>query len=388
MSSASRATCAVCEAAQWRPLPGPGADRSITTAGRIVREPLGKAQCSRCGLVQRTAAPFLARTDFYEKHYSFYDRPGADRFDRERYLAMANWIAAALPAPPARVLDAGCGRGWMLEAMVSVYPQSRFSGIEPSESESHNARQRGFDVVTGRVDRGTAREGAYDLIYSTNVLEHTESPAQFLADLRGMLAPGGQIVITCPDASRPNSEMLFSDQNFSFLPSHLETLAAKADLEVAAWTGPPGSVTSLRDKQLVVLRASRSAATGVVRFDSPDVERLFRERCEYLHAWTRCGEMLDRECGAARRVCNFGTSTWSFLLAGYCPAYWARVTSCTIDGGAGEFLGKPVTDAAVLSPAAGDVVVLGVDPASQSRLAARFAGCAGRVVAWNDIVDR
>ncbi len=222
MNGATETVCAVCSGTEWHPLPRLDAGRSITTAGNIVSEPLGKSHCRRCGLVQRTAAPFLARTDFYEKHYSFYERPGASRFDCERYSGHGDVDCRRSPAPPARVLDAGCGRGWMLDAMASLYPESQFSGIEPSESESHNARRRGFDVITGRVGGGTLRTSRYDLIYSTNVLEHAECPAAFLANLRSMLAADGRIVITCPDASRPNAEMLFSDQNFSFMPSHLE----------------------------------------------------------------------------------------------------------------------------------------------------------------------
>jgi SAM-dependent methyltransferase len=155
--------CAVCGATDWLALADLGSGRSVTTAGRIIAEPLGKAHCRRCGLVQRTAATLLARRDFYETRYGFYERPGADRFDRERYAAMAEWIRVSVPTTPACVLDAGCGRGWMLEAMAGVYPTARLSGIEPSEIESENARRLGFEVATGRVGRsGSLRSDLFD----------------------------------------------------------------------------------------------------------------------------------------------------------------------------------------------------------------------------------
>lgn len=378
-------TCIACGATDWLALPDIGNGRSVTTGGRIVAEPLGKSHCRPCGLVQRTGATLLAKTDFYETRYSFYERPGADRFDRERYNQMAEWIRASLPSTPRRALDAGCGRGWMLQAMAHSYPTTQFSGIEPSEIESENARRSGFDVVTGRID-GSAGATRYDLIYSTNVLEHTESPVDFLMGLRIRLAADGCIVITCPDASNPGSEMLFSDQSFSFLPKHLEALATQADLEIVTWAGPPDHV-SLRDKQLVVLRPSPAQRNPISPLTEAS-ETLYERRRAYLHDWQRCHEKLQKECQGARYVYNFGTSIWGFLLAGYCAEYWAQVTCCIIDQGSGEFFGKPVRDASEVIFGQDDVIVLGVDPTTQSRFARRFVDSAARIVLWNDLVTR
>jgi SAM-dependent methyltransferase len=378
--------CVVCGASDWLMLPDPDNEQSVTTGGRIIAEGLGKSHCRSCGLVQRTRATLLAKTDFYETRYSFYNRPGANRFDRERYAQMAAWIRASLPITPVNVLDAGCGRGWMLEAMVSVLPSAHFRGIEPSETESENARRLGFDVVTGRVG-SSASAAHYDLVYSTNVLEHTDAPLNFLIGLRELMAADGRIVITCPDASHPGSEMLFADQNFSFLPEHLEALAARAGLEVDTWAGPPAHV-SLRDKQLVVLRQASAAPAKAVTPQIEDSAALYERRRAYLQGWEQCGERLARECRGAGRVYHFGTSTWSFLLAAYCPEYWSQVTSCIIDGGSGEFFGKPVADAESVTLAADDVIVFGVDPDRQAWFAERFVDSPSRAVLWNDLVRR
>lgn len=382
----SQTICIVCGASDWLALPDPESEQSVTTGGRIIAEGLGKSHCRSCGLVQRTRATLLARTDFYETRYSFYDRPGADRFDRERYAQMAAWIRASLPTTPVNVLDAGCGRGWMLEAMTSALPSARFSGIEPSERESENARRSGFDVVTGRVG-SSASAARYDLIYSTNVVEHTDAPSNFLKGLREMLTANGRIVITCPDASHPGAEMMFADQNFSFLPEHLGALAAQAGLEVDRWFDPPAHV-SLRDKQLVVLRQATAASVKAVTPQIEDKGALYERRRDYLRGWEQCRERLARECCAPAHVYHFGTSTWSFLLAAYCPKYWSQVTSCIIDGGSSEFFGKPVADAEGVNLAAGDVVVFGVDPDRQVSFAERFKDSPARCILWNDLVRR
>ncbi|MBM3777160.1 MAG: class I SAM-dependent methyltransferase [Acidimicrobiia bacterium] len=379
--------CIVCGGRDWRPLPDPLPARSITTAGRIVDQPLGKAQCTSCALVQRTGAGLLARTDFYEKRYSFYHRPGAERFDRGRYAAMAAWIAGVLPGAPGRVLDAGCGRGWMLQAMQAALPDSRFQGVEPSEEESENARRLGFEVVTSRVGSAWQADEAFDLVYATNVVEHTDSPVEFLAALGHLITPSGRIVITCPDATLPNQEMMFADQNFSLLPAHFEALASGAGLRLLEWRPPPGEV-SLRDKQLIVLGRPEAGPPGLPPPAPPDAGSLYDRRCDYLNSWKRCERRLASACAASARAIHFGTSTWGFLLAGYCPAYWDLVTTCTIDGGTGQFLGKPVADTDELRVQAGDVVVLGVDPDKQASFARRFEPAGATCVTWADLIVR
>src|SRR5262249_50273594 len=152
---------------------------------------------------------------FYEKNYGFFDRPGAARFDRPRYEAMANWISESLDNnEPTSILDAGCGRGWMMRALHDKYPSAMFWGVEPSERESEIARREGWAVDTAMVDENYAIARRYDLVYCTNVVEHTTNPLDFLSKLRELTNPGGRIVVTCPDASYANSEFMFSDQKF------------------------------------------------------------------------------------------------------------------------------------------------------------------------------
>src|SRR5712691_8024200 len=87
--------CPVCGGSCFNALPSPW-PFSMTTAGRFIPEPLAKEQCADCGMLLRTAHCFLGETDFYEKNYAFFDRPGAAVFDRPRYDTMAAWICGAL----------------------------------------------------------------------------------------------------------------------------------------------------------------------------------------------------------------------------------------------------------------------------------------------------
>ena len=102
-----------------------------------------------------------------------------------------------------RVLDVGCGTGFLLERLA----ERGFSGtgIDLSPESVEHARRRLAEI--GAADRLTAvvgsayepPEGPYDLIALTDVLEHLEDPRACLAALRAQLAPGGLVVISTPN---------------------------------------------------------------------------------------------------------------------------------------------------------------------------------------------
>ena len=197
--------CSLCGSANWIRLPDPHATRSVTTSGVLVDQSLGKSQCTSCGLVQRTAYPFLGLGDFYQKSYSqYYDRPGTEQFNRDRYRQIATWICSAggLGERPTSVLEVGCGRGWTLREMRAILPSARLSGIEPAVENSEIARRNGFDVFTGTLGEAPRGGQQYDLIYSNHVLQHTVDPVKFLADHKPLLAEGGRVVVSIQDASQ------------------------------------------------------------------------------------------------------------------------------------------------------------------------------------------
>ena len=103
---------------------------------------------------------------------------------------------------PPRVLDIGCGTGFLLERLA----ERGFSGvgIDLSPESVEHATRRLAEV--GAADRltaivGSAYEppaGPFDLIALTDVLEHLEDPRACIGALRAQLAPEGLLVISTP----------------------------------------------------------------------------------------------------------------------------------------------------------------------------------------------
>ncbi|MCX6901171.1 MAG: class I SAM-dependent methyltransferase [Verrucomicrobia bacterium] len=386
-----KSTCQICGSTEWHDLPDPHPVQSVTTAGRIVKQPLGKSQCAKCGFLQRVRAEFLGYSDYYEKDYAtYYNRPGTTQFHRRRYSTMVEWIRTVLKSAPKRILDAGCGQGWAMEAMRDLFPHAVIEGLDPSSHNVSVAREKGFVVYEGRLGDVELSRSGYDLVISTNVIQHVTDARQFIGHLKKIVTNDGTIVITCPDGSLPNVELLWSDQNFSFLPVHLVDLCKGIGFESVRWSESPRS-PALPPSQMVVLSAKEHASSGAATDTSvrPSLPDVLRRRCEYLQAFSLVQEHILREVSPFSVVFNLGASYWSSVLAAYCPSYWEKVDSCLVDNledATGSFLGKPVRLMNSNVTRENAVIVLGTSPAGHASLVPRLKESWVHVVAWDQFV--
>jgi 2-polyprenyl-6-hydroxyphenyl methylase / 3-demethylubiquinone-9 3-methyltransferase len=102
-----------------------------------------------------------------------------------------------------RVLDVGCGTGFLLERLAERGYAG--VGVDLSPESVTIAEARLKEIGAGdrlRAEVGSAYEpptGPFDLITLTDVLEHLEEPRECLKALRAQLAPGGLLVISTPN---------------------------------------------------------------------------------------------------------------------------------------------------------------------------------------------
>jgi SAM-dependent methyltransferase len=71
-------------------------------------------------------------------------------------------------------------------------------GVDVLESEIGKLRAKGYDVVCADVTRAPLPQ-KFHLIIGGEVLEHLDSPGQFMANCATMLPPGGRLAITAPN---------------------------------------------------------------------------------------------------------------------------------------------------------------------------------------------
>ncbi len=101
-----------------------------------------------------------------------------------------------------RILDVGAGTGGAVAALRAAGHDAW--GVEPSLRAVAVAESRGvFGVVGGSLEHalqsGALPPQEWDVIRMSQVLEHVPDPVALLTRLRGILAPGGRLVIGVPN---------------------------------------------------------------------------------------------------------------------------------------------------------------------------------------------
>ena len=93
------------------------------------------------------------------------------------------------------VLDAGCGTGTNLAEYARFGPAV---GIELEPETAAISAGRGQHVLVGDLASLPFKSGSFDLVISTDVIEHIENDVAALTELRRVLAPSGRILATTP----------------------------------------------------------------------------------------------------------------------------------------------------------------------------------------------
>ncbi len=105
------------------------------------------------------------------------------------------------PGRRLRILDVGCGRGWLTN-LATMY--GTCEGVEPVAGVVEHARKLfphlRFEVGTAEVVSGRADFEPYDVILTSEVIEHVPhgQKEHFLAQLFRLLKPAGYVVLTTP----------------------------------------------------------------------------------------------------------------------------------------------------------------------------------------------
>jgi SAM-dependent methyltransferase len=145
--------------------------------------------------------------ELYERYYNWGGEQGTvyTRI-RERFLSSAWYrlwlrldgdIFFHLRRGAGRLLDVGCNEGRGL----ALYARNGFQaeGLELNERAAAVAREKGFAVHTLPLAEFSPPE-PYDVAVLSNVLEHAVDPVAMLRQIRGLLRPGGEVWISCPNA--------------------------------------------------------------------------------------------------------------------------------------------------------------------------------------------
>ena len=109
-------------------------------------------------------------------------------------------LALTLTPAPRRILDVGCGTGYLLRQLAARCPQAELAGIDPAPAmlEAARAASAGdrLQLVAGTAEELPWPAGTFDLVVSTTSFDHWADQRAGLAQCARVLAPGGWLVLT------------------------------------------------------------------------------------------------------------------------------------------------------------------------------------------------
>jgi ubiquinone/menaquinone biosynthesis C-methylase UbiE len=135
----------------------------------------------------------------YDDRAALYDHGWRGRLhhtigDRTAALAMAT------EAAPQRVLDVGCGTGYLLRALAGHYAEAQeFAGIDAAPNMIDTARRLTDDdrltFAVGVAEHLPYPDASIDLVASSTSFDHWSDQLAGLTECARVLRPGGHLVL-------------------------------------------------------------------------------------------------------------------------------------------------------------------------------------------------
>jgi SAM-dependent methyltransferase len=149
-----------------------------------------------------TVSPPVVRRGEYASRGEYHRLPDPDWEFYPTYLAKLDIVRRWLDRlpPETRVLDAGCGEGVLVEEYAD---RLRIEGIDANYSSGR--------VKSGSLTGLPYGDGSFDRALCLDVLEHLtfEEQPRALAELRRVLRPGGELLVSVPNLAHLQSRIHF-----------------------------------------------------------------------------------------------------------------------------------------------------------------------------------
>jgi 2-polyprenyl-3-methyl-5-hydroxy-6-metoxy-1,4-benzoquinol methylase len=147
---------------------------------------------------------------------------GIGRNYAEDFLAFINRAVGLDALRGLRVLEIGCGTGYLLHRVREL--GAEVLGIEPGAQGQAGAQKYGLRIIHGMFpDREIISRGQFDLIINYGVLEHVVNPVQFLEEQTRSLTEVGKIIFAVPDCTEyidTADISMFLHEHWSYFSTH------------------------------------------------------------------------------------------------------------------------------------------------------------------------
>jgi 2-polyprenyl-3-methyl-5-hydroxy-6-metoxy-1,4-benzoquinol methylase len=151
--------------------------------------------------------PIFSQTDFYVENY---DRISSDHLKHfeatglNPFMKEDSWkeieksteelVNKYVTEPGVKILDVGVGMGRLLER----FPRLNRFGMDISRGYLKHAKTLGIEVCMSRIEEIPYKEGYFDIVVTTDVLEHVLDLNLAVSKILSVVKEGGVIVVRVP----------------------------------------------------------------------------------------------------------------------------------------------------------------------------------------------
>ncbi|MDX1534319.1 MAG: methyltransferase domain-containing protein [Thermoplasmata archaeon] len=150
---------------------------------------------------------------FYRQLSKVYDTWLRDLFWTEEMRAYG--LAMARLRPGMKVLDVGCGTGFLTEGILEVTTSVWGLDLTP-EQLRRAARKLPIPLVRGDAENLPFRDARFDAVLSSGSIEYWPDPVQALREMHRVLRPDGVVMVGGPTRPRDRLYRILADNMMLF----------------------------------------------------------------------------------------------------------------------------------------------------------------------------
>jgi len=118
-----------------------------------------------------------------------------------------------------KMLDVGCGPGlFLIEAKKRGW---EVYGTEFTDKQLAYLKDKGINTLKGKLTNNSFEDGLFDVIISSEVIEHINNPVEEMQQFHRLLRKGGVVYITTPNFNALERYLFKGDYEIIEYPEHL-----------------------------------------------------------------------------------------------------------------------------------------------------------------------
>lgn len=180
-------------------------------------------KCKDCGFIFMKKIPTNMELENYYSVYAYENEnemPGPTRLSLENLLDSFEKYRSNN-----RILDVGCGEGWILE--LAIKRGWRAYGTEFSSRAIEICEKKGIKMYAGILRSENIEEKDFDIIVSSETIEHINNPREEVSNIYQLLRKGGLFYITTPNFNSYVRRITKAKYDIIQYPEHLSYYTKK-----------------------------------------------------------------------------------------------------------------------------------------------------------------